>query len=96
MGYELRVSTDDVAAKAATIQREAADLEARLAQLTSAMGALATTWTGSASSSFHELYTGWSTTARTVREQLEQIGQSLNAAGQDYASLESQLASKLR
>ncbi len=35
MAYEVKVSIGDVQAKASTIQREASDIEGRLAQLTS-------------------------------------------------------------
>ena len=48
MAYDLKVSTGDVAARASRIQTEAAEIEARLGQLTTAMADLPGSWTGSA------------------------------------------------
>lgn len=91
MAYEVKVSTGDVAAKAATITREAQEIEARLAQLTSQMGQLAQTWTGAASTSFQTLYGEWDRTARQMKQALDSIGLSLRGAGNNYDELESQL-----
>jgi WXG100 family type VII secretion target len=91
MAYEVKVSTGDVAAKAATITREAHDIEARLAQLTSQMGQLAHTWTGAAASSFQTLYADWDRTARQMKQALDSIGLSLKGAGHHYDELEAQL-----
>ena len=91
MAYEVKVSTGDVAAKAATITREAHEIEARLAQLTSQMGQLAHTWTGAAASSFQTLYTDWDRTARQMKQALDSIGLCLKGAGHNYDELEAQL-----
>lgn len=96
MAFEVKVSTGDVASKAQRIQAEAADIEARLSQLTAAMGELAGTWTGSAASSFQDMYHNWDRTARQMKEALDGIGRSLNSAGQDYDALESKLTSQFR
>jgi WXG100 family type VII secretion target len=96
MAYDVKVQTGDVAAKAQRIQTEAAEIEARLQQLTSAMGELAATWTGSAASAFQDMYQGWDRTARQMKQALEGIGRSLNSAGQDYDALESKLTSQFR
>lgn len=94
MAYEVKVSTADVAAKAATVSREAHEIEARLAQLTSQMAELSHTWTGAASTSFQGLFHDWDTTARQMRAALEGIGRSLRGAGQEYDALEHKLASQ--
>jgi len=96
MAYEVKVSTGDVQAKASTIQREASDIEARLAQLTSQMADLAHSWTGSASTSFQDLFHDWDRTARQMKEALDGIGRSLQGAGQDYDQLEQRLTSAFR
>jgi WXG100 family type VII secretion target len=94
MAYEVKVSTGDVAAKAATVTREAAEIEGRLAQLTAQMGDLAHTWTGAASASFQGLYADWDRTARQMQQALDSIGLALRGAGQDYAALEQKLTSQ--
>jgi WXG100 family type VII secretion target len=94
MAYEVKVSTGDVTAKAATITREAGEIEARLAQLTSQMGDLAHTWTGAASASFQGLYADWDKTARQMKAALDSIGIALKGAGADYDALESRLTSQ--
>lgn len=94
MAYEVKVSTGDVAAKAATITREAHEIEARLAQLTSQMGDLAHTWTGAAAASFQGLFADWDRTARQMQAALDSIGLALRGAGQDYDALEQHLASR--
>jgi WXG100 family type VII secretion target len=94
MTYEVKVSTGDVTAKAATITREASEIEARLVQLTSQMGDLAHTWTGVASASFQGLYADWDRTARQMKDALDSIGLALKGAGADYDALEQQLASR--
>ena len=81
MAYEVKVSTGDVAAKAATITREAHEIEARLAQLTSQMGQLAHTWTGSPAGPFQTLYTHWDPTARQMKHSLDHIRLSRQGAG---------------
>lgn len=84
MSYDVKVSTGDVAAKAASIQREAEDLEARLGALTSAMSDLAGSWSGAASTAFQELFSSWKSTATQAQAALSEIGVSLNNAGQRY------------
>jgi early secretory antigenic target protein ESAT-6 len=93
MAYEVKVSTGDVTAKATTITREAAEIEARLAQLTAQMNDLAHTWTGAASASFQGLFADWDKTARQMQQALDGIGRALRGAGQDYDALEQKLAS---
>lgn len=94
MSYEVRVSTGEVSAKAATIAREAHEIEARLAQLTTQMSELAHSWTGSASVSFQGLFHDWDKTARQMKTALDSIGLSLKGAGQDYDALEQKLTSQ--
>jgi WXG100 family type VII secretion target len=91
MAYEVRVSTGDVAAKAAAVGREAQEIEARLAHLTAQMGELASSWTGAAAGSFQGLYGEWERTARQVKASLDQIALSLRGAGQEYDALEQRL-----
>ena len=94
MAYEVKVSTGDVTAKAGTIAREAHEIEARLAQLTTQMADLSHTWTGSASASFQGLFHDWDRTARQMKAALDSIGLSLRGAGQDYDALEQKLTSQ--
>ena len=94
MAYEVKVSTADVTAKASTITREAHEIEARLAQLTTQMADLSHTWTGSASASFQSLFHDWDKTARQMKAALDSIGLSLKGAGQDYDALEQRLTSR--
>jgi len=96
MAYDVKVSTGDVTSKAQKVQAEAAEIEARIGQLTSAMADLAGTWTGSAASSFQDMFSSWDKTARQMKDALEGIGRSLNSAGQDYDALESKLTSQFR
>ena len=94
MAYEVKVSTGDVTAKASTIAREAHEIEARLAQLTSQMADLSHSWTGAASASFQGLFHDWDRTARQMKAALDSIGMSLKGAGQDYDALEQKLTSQ--
>src|ERR1700730_7441257 len=89
MGYQLKVSTDDVATKAAAIRTHAAELESQVAALTSQMGALAGTWTGTASAAFQDLYARWKGQATQIQQSLASISTSLNNAGTNYANAES-------
>jgi early secretory antigenic target protein ESAT-6 len=94
MAYDVKVSTSEVAAKAATITREAHEIEARLTQLTTQMADLSHTWTGSASTSFQALFHDWDKTARQMKTALDSIGVCLKGAGQDYDALEQRLTSQ--
>ncbi|MCW2599981.1 MAG: hypothetical protein JWM02_1810 [Frankiales bacterium] len=94
MAYEVKVSTAEVTAKASTIAREASEIEARLAQLTSQMADLSHSWTGSAAASFQGLFHDWDRTARQMKAALDSIGLSLRGAGQDYDALEQRLTSR--
>lgn len=94
MPYNVTVSTGDVADKAATIQRETADLESRLTMLTSAMADLAGTWTGPASAAFQSAYESWKGTAQQTKLALEDIGASLRNAGTQYDENEDSLRSQ--
>ena len=94
MAYNVTVSTGDVADKAAAIQREAADLESRLATLTSAMADLAGTWTGPASTAFQNCYDNWKGTAQQTKVALDEIGASLRNAGTQYDENEDALRSQ--
>lgn len=96
MAYEVKVSTGDVQSKAQRVQQGAADIEQQLGQLTGQMAGLAGTWTGAASNSFRALFDDWKTTATSMKHALEEIGRSLNSAGQDYDALESKLAGQFR
>jgi WXG100 family type VII secretion target len=91
MPYNVTVSTGDVADKAGTIQREAADLESRLAALTSAMAELAGTWTGAASTAFQNCYETWKGTAQQTKTVLDEIGASLRNASTQYDETEDAL-----
>jgi WXG100 family type VII secretion target len=94
MPYNVSVSTGDVADKAAAIQSEATDLEARLTALTSAMADLAGTWTGPASSAFQNVYETWKGTAQQVKQTLDELGVSLRNAGTQYDENEDALRSQ--
>lgn len=94
MPYNVTVSTGDVQDKAAAIQSEAADLEARLTVLTSAMADLAGTWTGPASSAFQSVYETWKGTAQQVKQTLDELGASLRNAGTQYDDTENTLRSQ--
>jgi WXG100 family type VII secretion target len=94
MPYNVTVSTGDVADKAAAIQREAADLEARLTMLTASMADLAGTWTGPASSSFQNVFESWKGTAQQTKQALEDLGASLRNAGTRYDDNEDALRSQ--
>ena len=94
MPYNVTVSTGDVADKAAVIQREAAELEARLTMLTSAMADLAGSWTGSASSAFQSVYETWKGAATQVKQTLDDLGASLRNASTQYDENEDALRSQ--
>lgn len=94
MPYNVTVSTGDVADKAAAIQREASDLETRLAMLTSAMADLASTWTGPAASAFQNVYENWKGTAQQTKQALDELGASLRNAGTQYDDNENALRSQ--
>lgn len=93
MGYQLKVSTDDVATKASTIRSQATELESQVAALTSQMSALAETWTGTASGAFQDLYGLWKGQASQIQQSLANISTSLNNAGTNYADVEAANAS---
>jgi WXG100 family type VII secretion target len=96
MAYEVKVSTGDLATKATQVQRQAAEIDERLNQLTAAIGDLAGTWTGSAAGAFQELFAGWDRTARQMREALDGIGRALQGTGHEYESLETRLVGQFR
>ncbi len=81
MAYEVKASTGDVTAKATTIAREAHEIEARLAELTSQMADPSHSWTGAASASFQGLFHDWDKTARQMKATLDSIGRSLKGRG---------------
>jgi len=93
VGYQLKVSTDDVAAKASAVRSQATELESQVAALTSQMAALADTWTGTAASAFQELYAQWRGQAGQIQQSLADISTSLNSAGTNYAEVEAANAS---
>lgn len=93
MGYQLKVSTDDVAAKATAIKSLAAEIESQVGTLTTQMTALADTWTGTASSAFQDLYGRWKGQASLIQQALGDISVSLNNAGSNYAEVEAANAS---
>jgi early secretory antigenic target protein ESAT-6 len=88
MGYSIKVSTDDVAAKATAVSRQVSDLESQLATLSSDMSALAASWNGKASDAFQTLYHGWNKQAGQIQQSLNDIGISLKGAGSKYADAE--------
>jgi 6 kDa early secretory antigenic target len=88
VGYQLKVSTDDVAAKASAIQAKATALEEQVGELTTQMTALAETWTGSASSSFQDLFGAWKGQANAIQLSLADISTALNNAGTNYDNAE--------
>jgi 6 kDa early secretory antigenic target len=88
VGYQLKVSTDDVAAKASLIRSQATELESQVGALTTQMAALAETWTGTASGAFQDLYAQWKGQASTIQQSLAAISTSLNNAGTNYADVE--------
>jgi early secretory antigenic target protein ESAT-6 len=96
VGYQLKVSTDDVATRAATVRSQAAELESQVARLTSDMQALSETWTGTASSAFQGLYHSWTKQAGQIQAALEQIGASLRSAGVNYAEVEARNAASMK
>lgn len=89
VGYQLKVSTDDVAAKASAIQTKATYLEEQVAELSSMMAALAETWTGTAASAFQDLYATWKGQATQIQVALADVSRALNNAGTNYANAES-------
>jgi WXG100 family type VII secretion target len=88
MGYSIKVSTDDVAAKASAVARQVSELESQLATLTGDMSALAATWNGRAADAFQTLYQGWNKQAGQIQQSLNDIGISLKGAGSRYADTE--------
>jgi WXG100 family type VII secretion target len=91
----LAAQTEDIRLKAATAQKNAAEIQMMLGQLQTAMADLSSTWQGPASSKFHGLYLDWNNQATKMQGALDDIGKSLNAVGTSYENLESELASKL-
>lgn len=88
MSYNLKVSTEDVAAKASAVARQVAEMETQLNTLSSDMAALAGSWTGQASSAFQTLYQGWGKQAAAMKQSLNDIGLTLKGAGSRYADAE--------
>lgn len=90
VGCDLRVTTDDVRAKAVTVQAQAAGLESQVVKWTSVMQALAGTSTGSASSAFRRMCGGWKGQACQIQAQTEQTGRPLISVGTNYGTVEAQ------
>jgi early secretory antigenic target protein ESAT-6 len=67
-----------------TIDRIQAETQSMMAQLTG----LQSSWTGSASSSFHGAVEQWRATQRQVEESLAGINTALATAGRQYADAE--------
>jgi WXG100 family type VII secretion target len=94
MPYNVTVSTGDVADKATTIRNGVAELESQLSMLTTAMADLAGTWTGPASTAFQNAYETWKGTAQQTKAALDEIGSSLQNAGNQYDENEDALRSQ--
>lgn len=94
MPYNVTVSTGDVADKAGTIRNGVAELESQLSMLTTAMADLAGTWTGPASTAFQNAYETWKGTAQQTKAALDEIGVSLQNAGNQYDENEDALRSQ--
>lgn len=94
MPYNVTVSTGDVADKATTIRNGVAELESQLSMLTTAMADLAGTWTGPASTAFQNAYETWKGTAQQTKAALDEIGGSLQNAGNQYDENEDALRSQ--
>lgn len=94
MPYNVTVSTGDVADKATTIRSGVAELESQLSMLTTAMADLAGTWTGPASTAFQNAYETWKGTAQQTKAALDEIGVSLQNAGNQYDENEDTLRSQ--
>lgn len=92
---QLRVQTEDLHQMASTVQRDAAEAEAILTKLNGDAQALAGTWQGPASQAFHHSFAQWQQQWHNVKTLLENLGQSLNAAGTNYEDVESQIAKSM-
>ena len=85
-------NTEDIAAKAASIQTTAGEIETMLGTLTGQMSALAETYTGPGAAAFQEVYAQWKMTAAQMKEELGEIGIALGNTGQARGDVEQQIA----
>lgn len=93
---QLRVQTEDLHQMATTVQQDATQAEEILAKLNGDANNLAANWQGPASQAFHQTFTQWQQQWTSVKTLLEQLGQSLNAAGTGYEDTENQIANSMR
>jgi WXG100 family type VII secretion target len=85
---QIRVTSDQLRQNSSKTSSCAGDVQNTLNTLRNQINDLATSWEGSASSSFQALYTEWQNGANSVHEALLGIAKLLNDAATAYDTAE--------
>ncbi len=88
MATQFQVDTERIHVAAVDITRIGADIEAQVGAMMGRLIGLQDAWTGSASMRFQGVVADWQATQRQVKSSLDAIGQTLSAAGTQYADVE--------
>ena len=82
------VDTDRIHVASADIGRIAGDIEASVAEMTSRLSSLSSSWTGTAATEWQSVLAEWRTLQTRLREDLVTIGQLTARAGTSYQQTE--------
>lgn len=88
MATQFQVDTERIHAASVDVARISADIESQVAAMMGRLVGLQDAWTGSASARFQALVADWQGVQRQVKASLDGIGQTLSAAGAQYAEVE--------
>ena len=83
------VDTAQVSSSATDVARISEEVETTVASMMSRLVSLQNEWQGDASASFQDLINDWRATQRTVKESLDEIGNALTQASDQYSTTES-------
>lgn len=87
------VDADALLSATSTTTATIGRLQAECAGLTSQLGALQSSWTGSAATAFQALVAEWMATYQRLEQNLAALNHALGHAGRQYADTEQQAAS---
>lgn len=88
MSTQFQVDTERIHAASVDVARISGDIETQVAAMMGRLVGLQDAWTGSASTRFQGVVTDWQAVQRQVKTSLDGIGQTLAAAGTQYAEVE--------
>ncbi|MDE2591875.1 MAG: WXG100 family type VII secretion target [Actinomycetales bacterium] len=85
---QFQVDSEQISSANVSIQATIAKLQSEVDALHSQLLTLQNSWTGLASAGFQDMVNRWRTTAIAVDSQLNELGQALSLAAQQYSEIE--------